>query len=473
MTIIILEDFKGTEKSETMAHKALDAIQDVSFNPVTLFTLCGTTVEEGPSFWRAPAKHFMKQWKYFGNGILTVKSGNVPIVLTENNHAHFTRLHQKLIHAHADDSATEADTMEKTDAIRTYLTPFVKSLRQNEEWRGRVLNKLPEACGKNYEITPLDDAETKEARENLLGAVHTLITKELNRRKKDWEKRESLARRNGDRFDEEEPTRQDVIETQVNAEKPDQAWLQLSRASSYPYLTVLLQKKLVPPEMFTSFECQAVPVALQYELEKSPPRRSIRAQRFNEWDFAEHAEKLRNNSPKLQGLRRVINEVVNDTDPDTEPKDDPCKARHMVVFVNHTISATVTYHALITDRELCQKIQPILFTSTIKLERRQEMMREMVQPGKPGDRTRVLIAVADIAAEGFNLQRLNNIIFMEIPTSLTKYLQAVGRACRTGQKMKVNIIRMYDKDNLLETCSFKVLMGKKAVSELIYNVKLP
>jgi superfamily II DNA/RNA helicase len=100
-------------------------------------------------------------------------------------------------------------------------------------------------------------------------------------------------------------------------------------------------------------------------------------------------------------------------------------------------------------------------------------MEYMGQACGPDDRNKVLIAVTDIAAEGFNLQRVNNVWFMELPPTLTKYLQAVGRAHRTGQKMRVNIVKMYDQENLLEKFGFRGLTSKKAIAERVYNVQMP
>lgn len=490
-----VQNWKGSEKTETLPFLAVKSIADISYNPLTLFTLCGTTVEEGPGVVRAASIHFREQWESFGDceqPILMIKSGVLPTVLTKN--PDFPKFHRQLVRGHADDSMSAAETKQKTDAIRAHLKPFVICLRQGQIWRGKPLNLLPELNASSVKLNPIDDVETQKARKMLVANIQKVINEELSKKQADWKYRKSQALKKGITFHEDEPTKLDVIEGQVNAEKMDQAWLTLARASSYPYCTVLQQKSkklkqlqqeraekglevseeegVVPLDMFDAKDSQMIPVQVHQNLERTLGKRHADVSEFNEWDFYAHAEKLKDNSPKLQRLRSLIDNMVKDNDPATEPENDPCKKRHAIVFHTHTISAVLTYFYLITDEELCKKIQPILFTSGIDLPKRQKIMKKMNQPGNPDDRCKVLIAVTKLAAEGYNLQRVNNLWFMETPTALTRYLQAIGRAYRTGQKMKVNIVRMVDNENLLETTSMRTLMSKKKVSDLIHNVKI-
>lgn len=468
-----VHNYKGTEKTETLAFKCLATLVQNGLNPITLFIMCGTLVEEGPSVVRAAIKHYKGQWDRYGptgTNVLKVKSGKIPAIF--NNPGLFAKYHHRLLRAQADGLLDRADMQEKSDKVRGFLQSFVRALRQDQLWRGRVLNPLPKFHEEYLKTTPLDDAETAQARKDLAQSIDGIVAKELKKRKKEWLKRKEQVTSRGERFHEDEPTKKDVIEGLVD--KQDGAWLTLARASTYPSLLVLENNKLVDPEVIQSAKCQPIPASVQAEIDACPGLRHVPANRFEEWDFFPYAEQLRSNSPKLGALLHLIDKMIHDTDPGTEPpKNDPCRKRHAIVYHEHPVSAVLTYFFLITDPELCQKIQAILFTSAMKLDRRREIMKEMVQSGRPDDRCKILIASTDIAAEGFNVQRVNNIWFMELPTTASKYLQARGRALRTGQEMKVNIVSIYDEENLLETTNLESLSSKRAVSELIYNIKTP
>lgn len=287
-----------------------------------------------------------------------------------------------------------------------------------------------------------------------------------------WVSSRQAAADEGRPFNEEEPTRADVVEHQVGVDVPEQAWTNLSRVSSYPYLSVLARDNIVNPKTLGSQESQTVPVQVQGRMEKNPQALHAERSEFEGWHFLAHADEIKRLSPKFRVLEKLIAGMISDSSPDTMPdKDDPCRKRYTVVFCNNGITAALTWLYPITDEELCKKVQPILFSSGVGMDRRQNIMREMVAKGKADGRCKILVAMTEIAAEGFNLQRVNNIWFMELPTTLTRYLQAVGRAVRTGQRMRVNVARLYDEEDLLESTSLKTLLGKIAVSDLIYNVK--
>lgn len=465
---------KSTTKSEseddkTIPFKALDLITAGAWNPVSVIALCGTIAEEGYTFWKQLVEHFRQQWQIYDH---LLNKATPPDFL--NSSDRITKSYKELIRECAEDPTPTASKKAKAAEIRHFLQPMTFAIRQNEMWRGKTLNPLPQAHQRTIAVTPLADEVVKNCLTNIMANVDKLVNEELTRKKKDWAKKKGKAKQENRPFDLDEPTKQDVIEHQVGAERPKGAWHELSRACSFPYLAVLTETGVVKSGMLDSSECQYDPVAIAKRIDQDPQKLHADEKEFEDWEFYRHRKLLKANSPKFAELEQLlIPDLINDEDPDTRPdKDDPCQKRYAVVFCTHTITAVLIWFFLITNKELCKKIQPILFTSSISIERRQEIMKEVMK-GRPDGRCRILIATTEIAAEGFNLQRVNNVWVMELPNTPSKFLQAIGRVRRTGQLMKIKIVRLFDKENLFERTSLNTLDSKIVASKLIYNAAEP
>lgn len=469
--------YGGASDRGTIPFDRVKDMSDHANHPVMLFPLCGTLVEEGPGSWRAPTQHYISQWRKWGESehaherLLISTIGDPSTVLTGLDT--IRKSHKTLVEGIATSSIQEDEVGALVGEIRPYMTLLIRALRKCQPWRGQVLNELPPCNHRSIKISDGQvSRDTASARDALVAQVQTLIDSELRRLKREWTDRKDLAEKRGVPFTEAAPTAHDIVEVQLQSyrDKTDGAWFSLGRASAYPRLAALLRDRKVLPEMFASQASQEIPVKVQNAiLMKGTPREEA-IQRFTSWDFRRYRRQLDRDSPKLQELRALIRRMVMDNDPATAPKDGS-QRRHAIVYHTHSISAALSYYFLITDDDLCGKIEPLLLSSQVTGVTRQKVLSSITEDCSEDSRCKVLIAVVEIAAEGFNFQRVNNIWFMELPPTLTKFLQAVGRAHRSGQTMRVNVVKMFDETNLLEKFGYETLNSKQMVAEKLYNVQ--
>lgn len=67
------------------------------------------------------------------------------------------------------------------------------------------------------------------------------------------------------------------------------------------------------------------------------------------------------------------------------------------------------YVLLLQTPELRGVVEPLLMTSRTTNEERAEIIEKMNEDCYAGTRTKVLVTLTTVAAEGFNLQRVNNV----------------------------------------------------------------
>jgi hypothetical protein len=74
---------------------------------------------------------------------------------------------------------------------------------------------------------------------------------------------------------------------------------------------------------FESLKIQKIPVTDQSEIDPGPGKQEEAIRLFRGWEFYDHAEKLRANSPKLAELKNLIQATLADNDPAKKPTDGP------------------------------------------------------------------------------------------------------------------------------------------------------
>ncbi|KAH8750805.1 P-loop containing nucleoside triphosphate hydrolase protein, partial [Diaporthe sp. PMI_573] len=366
----------------------------------------------------------------------------------------------------------EDEFKKTTDKIRPYLSILVFALRKSQVWRREILNQLPPCIENDIAIDTELDTETTSARQHYISHVRTLIKKELKRCTKEWKKDKEFAESKGEPFHQPEPTYFDIAQRAAGGHDKNAGYLDLTRMSTFPYIAVLQKSGTITRAELGSTECQKIAVDVQKLIEGNKEiSHSSLLKEFADWDFHKCRHQLFDNSPKFQLLLQLIEDLLKDIDSRTAPEDKSGK-RHAIVFATHNITAILIYYLLVTNAELCKDIEPILLTSSMPMPKRRQWVNYMGQPCTPESRCKILIAVTEIAAEGFNLQRVNNVWFIELPNTLTKLHQAIGRAHRTKQKSRVKIVKMYDKLNLLDKYAFNAMKSKRELADRLYNVKV-
>jgi hypothetical protein len=225
--VVFMDEFhkhKGSDDTDTIPFQVVEQVSENASHPVSLFPTCGTPVEEGPSAWRAPAKHYLSQWEFFRPENKCTYSLGCGVVRPEkvlNQQENIRKLHKSLAQGFGDGSFGKSEIKRDTDQTRKYSSPFSKTLRQSQPWRGQILNRLPACTNVDIKITPVDDLDTKQARYNLLVSINTLIQNELQTRKKVWRKQKNEAARQGAIFLQDEPTHYDVASSRASNETRD------------------------------------------------------------------------------------------------------------------------------------------------------------------------------------------------------------------------------------------------------------
>lgn len=305
----------------------------------------------------------------------------------------------------------------------------------------------------------MDDG-TATAFRSLMTGVQALVERQLRKLRADWDKSDKA---------DPMPTMALVIEGLASGEQrsPNASFTKLQRASMYPYIAVLQDS--LPLEVFNADKCQdAAHVCQKLLLEGKPLGTAARD--LTRWELSPHLAALQRNSAKFRYVRMLIDQMVTDQDEKTAPPDRSGK-RHAIIFHTQPVSAVLTYVLLLRDPALWGVVKPLLLSSRCNNEERAKIVAEMNEVCTADSPNKVLIAVTSVAAEGFNIQRANNIWFAELPPTLSKKQQAAGRAYRQGLEMEMNIVKLAEKGNLMEELGYDAMKAKETVARLVYGLE--
>ncbi|KAJ8128951.1 hypothetical protein O1611_g4685 [Lasiodiplodia mahajangana] len=134
------------------------------------------------------------------------------------------------------------------------------------------------------------------------------------------------------------------------------------------------------------------------------------------------------------------------------PPADGTNTRHALIFCDNVLSAFLLAMLLFTRFQNDEGVVILYAHGGLDMRTRQEYVdyiQEDCDPYNPGP-VKVLVSTLDIMGQGFNLFRANTVILTEIPRSIDMTIQAFGRVDRRGQVMNVNLVQLYDSENLCE-----------------------
>lgn len=457
------------EKTETGPFKMLSDMRYHTNTPITLFTLCGTALQDGPKAWWATIEHFAEQWDRFcesADGELRYM-GTGRFFPTLEAYADIRREYESAIRLLAGGKITKEVLEAKVETLRDFLRYVLWSLRRDDTYRGRPILKLPHRSHTIATLTPVMDEATAGHFKSLIAGVDTLVKKKLAKDLEEWQK-QPLPRT------DPQPTKESVIEElQAAPSKGGQVYVSLQRCSMYPYLAVLMQgnkstSKIVQTA-FTAEVCQRVAEQVQHSY-RTDKVASTALSLLNNWEFVQHLDKIEQSSVKYQHIKKLIEDMRQDQDQETEP-DDGSKTRHAIIFHTQPISAVLTYILILRDPDLRRKVMPLLLCANAKPSLRTSILGSFTKEMKAPGRNKILIATMSVAAEGLNIQRANNVWFPELPTTLAKLEQSEARAYRQGQKMKVNVVKMIEEGNLMEEYGYMNMSARSRVSNLVYGTE--
>lgn len=465
--VFIMDEFhlyRGAGSEDTLPFQALKTVSDAAAHPVTLFTLCGTTLEEGPSAWKSPIEHFTKQWDDFSiDGTLSSNDGTP--TFTTKAFVDIRRQYYTMVRRLVHENASEKDLAREIEELVRFLKPMMYCLRQNQVWNGRHINPVPPCHQQHKVLAPQMDEQSTTAFKALQGGVQTVLNRTLRTSISEWEK--------GDRRDVK-PTMESLIEKYVGDGKSAWAgWRDLQRCLMYPYLAVLVEKdelgnRKLDPKVLSADTCKVAGDTCHKTFQQLRDVKKAK-ETLKTWELTPYLDALEQNSAKLGYIKSLIRNMMADQNPKTMPGDGSGK-RHAIIFLSQPISAVITYVLLLRDPEFQGIIEPLLMSAKTSTDDRGILMGKMNEPCTPASPHKILITTFGIGAEGFNIQRANNVWFPELPPSLSKWLQAIGRADRQLQIMEVLVEMFTEQGNLVEETGWKALNAKKLIARLLYGV---
>lgn len=480
--VVFMDEFQKYQGkdgiTDTQSFTLLKEISEIANHAITLFTLSGTTVDEGPSALRAPVNHFRNQWDYCSELLTDRKdlSPNDTLCRLDDMRKQYNSLLRRL----AVDAVEPSVAQQESTQIRAFMSPFLTTLRPNQIYRNRPVNPLPTMTESFMRVQPQMNVRTSKAFNSCITSVNTLMKTRHHSATTEWKKQKKAAEDEGHIYVEPEPTLQSLMADLASGAtkmKANQSFLTLQRSSMYPHLAELMS----PDEdgndpdadlvsATASKAAQGPAVQCQQALFNGETRDEA-LRYFATWEFEEHLDQIAVNSAKFTAIKKLIAEMIADDHPATTPPDGSGK-RHAILFCSQTISASLTYRLLLGDEELKDTVEPMLISSEMRPADRQQIIDNFNSNCTPQSRNKVLVAMLSIAAEGYNIQRANNVWFGELPTTYPKQRQAQGRAHRQGQKMNVNVVKLQEDGNLMELYGYQMMSARETMQRLIYDVKM-
>lgn len=479
--VVFMDEFhkyKGNQAThDTIPFKMVRNVSSKACHPVSLYPMSGTTIDEGPSAWRAAVEHYLAQWKAH-RGKLTCRVSLTPDK-TLANFDNMRKKYNQLLRDLSTGAVSDVNAKAAAKEIRGFLSPFVTTLRQGQIYRAQAVNKLPAMTELLFNMEPQMDNDTTAALQVLINNVNTLMERKLKDAITQWKANKRRAEEDGEVFADCEPTSQSIMAGVVSDEIKisGSAFPLLQRSSMYPHIAHLVTKgaKDCTAEAFataTGKPCLSAAVACQRLLLQEKPEPLGKALlTFSNWEFAAYRQQVVHNSAKYQAIRDLIMKMVYDNNAATAPPDGSGK-RQAVIFCSQNISASITYYAMLTDPSLSDVVEPLLICSDINTQERQNIVDYFNRPSLPQSRNKVLIGVVSVSAEGYNIQRANNVWFAELPITFTKQQQAIGRAHRQQQKMEVAVVKLQEQGNLMEEYGYQVMEARKKLQRLICDVAM-
>lgn len=217
----------------TLPFKVLGKISQNANHPVTLLTLCGTTLEEGPTAWGLPIQHFMGQWAWFKPcemDQLRCAKDKTPCFFSKT-FTEIRRTYLTIVRQLASKAKTEEQLEPELRNLVTTFKPIIWRLRQGQLRRGQAINPLP-PCHKEYRIVePMMDETTTTAFNNMVSSITVLVEKKLESLISQW---------NGSDKSEPRPTKESVppkefgVFDHQNGRQPQCCFSQLTTVLNIP-----------------------------------------------------------------------------------------------------------------------------------------------------------------------------------------------------------------------------------------------
>ncbi|KAF3768206.1 hypothetical protein M406DRAFT_326807 [Cryphonectria parasitica EP155] len=135
--------YKGTNDA-TLAFNHLKTIAGCANHPVSLITLCGTTLEEGPSAFQHVIQHFVNQHKKFRNGDNDLRCiDKHGYRVTNEQFEKMKQLFRSAVQGLGFQGRSVEEIKKELAPCVSFCRQFMDCLRRGQKYRGKPIDPLP------------------------------------------------------------------------------------------------------------------------------------------------------------------------------------------------------------------------------------------------------------------------------------------------------------------------------------------
>lgn len=469
--VVVLDEFqhyKGSTGTRTEPFQEIYELQKMSRHPLTLVPLCGTLLEERPRAWNELVAHFRRQWARWGpTGSKQLRMRHPRTNADWTSEAGFLKTREafaKMVKGVAKRPPDREELERNRQLVNGFLAPIARCLRGRHEYRQRVLMPLPKLTLTTNKLQTRPNDASMRALVNLMQSVSTLFERKLRQERDLWAAKPIHERG-------EMPTKESTLlnlcsSGQKLEGRPGESFTNLQRCSMYPTLAALLQDKVITSSRLAADQCLPYATKTRKAVEDSKGEEEEKVEKAlvtvsGYWELYPHLQTIFESSAKLAFLKDLIQRMRYDRTKARSPADGS-GVQHAIIFCQTPIAAVLTYLGLLRDAELRMHTDILWLTSGVKAKDRDSVIEDMNKDLKPGAHHKILVTTVSVGAEGFNVQRANNVWFPEFPVTLGAFYQAQCRAWRQGQKMEVDVQIVQEEVNWMETLGWASLdsLGK-------------
>ncbi|KAI0203071.1 hypothetical protein F4808DRAFT_449388 [Astrocystis sublimbata] len=345
--------------------------------------------------------------------------------------------------------------------LEKVLVPcLLMARRPSDSFRGQPIGDGSREITVDHINCPMTGGSAQDAFRRMTAGVQSYVQRLLQDRKHEW-------RRNGQTGPE--PTQQaveaglfgsgDDNNVAARMKHTSKAWVCLTRAGVYPFLSHLLGTGLVQDSALHHIVINELGATACREY--FAKGRGGMARVLEQSPLWPHRKELARQSPKFSRLRQFVDDMLSyrvraPTTDDPGPGDGT-NIRHMIVLTQSPSSAFITY--MLLARAYTENVKVVLLNAVTKNEAsasdsaygRSQIVDDLNSPCDASSPNKIIISTYRICGVALNLQRANYCIMMEPAGTTEAEKQAAARVNRRGQEMKPVTAMLHDEHNLAES----------------------
>lgn len=186
-------------------------------------------------------------------------------------------------------------------------------------------------------------------------------------------------------------------------------------------------------------------------------------------DFSNDIDMIDKACAKLTYLEYLIlSDIANHKDPLSAGKDASGKRRG-TIFFHTTRRVIITHHLLLTHAEFKDNVDVLQISSYFNTSAYIQVVETMEEDSSPNSHHDIFVAVSKVGLDGFNIQHITTVIFLDPPGTPACGDQAEGHLTRQPQVKQLMTTVTVENNNILDENEFSFVKRKKKAVSLIYG----